>query len=390
MKNYIIGLIFLFPLVAFSNPCLKGNNLARESWAVRTDVPVLDQSYTNMCGAFAAASFIDIWRLWQLPDYTKIKKVDIPLHIKNTSQKIKSMGDLKIRNRIALSSPYWMGFLGKVNESARKKKEGLSNLEYTSGELAVDTILRGFDSICREDVLQDTLDRYTLKEVLKRGERLSMKEFYIFSRWIFDVHDNDFIAKMARYKRNKPSNQVINDEVFTFYLEEKPSKLSLFIGDQLEDIFEKIDLRKVYFSMAGALKSKNYLSFFSKFFYRCQIRGNKYDELGKDKMAGYELCVMDKSYGKENILNKILTNLQKKNPVVYNDGEHQMVVIGNRFKRNRCELLVQNSFGKKECRARKCLKDRWGNIIGEWRRPKVFNKLESIYYIDKKGTCPSL
>ena len=197
-------LIFLLPFISIQTASSKGaqssmdpmikklcgkrTNLARKNWTVRTGIPVLDQGPQRMCYAHAASTYLDVWRAWNVRSPTKVWQIKTS----KTEGGISTLGGLKLKKRIGLTSPYWIGFLAKTSQQAQTGKRS-GNLNDGSGELGLDVIARGLDSVCREDVMRKSMKEYSGNLGL-----ITVPEFYNFTAWFFDRFNPSIRAKLTR------------------------------------------------------------------------------------------------------------------------------------------------------------------------------------------------
>lgn len=398
--------------------CVKRVNLARKKWTIRTDVPVLDQGPVRMCGPFASAAYLDIWRAWQLPHVTQVMDVKPPKTLGGTPV----FGGLKLKKRLGLTSPYWMGFLGKISEQAQTGKIA-TNFEDASGELALDVVVRGLNSICREDVMRQSLMPYS-----KDGMLVTLPEFYSFTAWFFERFNKKIEAQLTRkgiYEKRvcrKRAGVVADKLKCDNARKELGLAMVQFAADKsnlkglkgrevklIKNFLKKAKIHKIWPAMKANMKNdkKKYLPFFSSVFYKCEIRGNKYRETSQEVMQNYNVCSVENNHSTQFVLH-MLQKLQNNEPIAFNyyvgilnakkhsDVQrlsnllHQSVLIGNRVRKNRCQFLVQNSWGN-YCRYNwECQRDEKGNEIGVWVDSyELQNVIKSMYYIEKKNvTCP--
>ncbi len=431
MKHFLVFSLFVYffsfnPLFAkgskikkalgeeVNSLCVKRVNLARKKWTLRTDVPVLDQGPVRMCGPFAAAAYLDVWRAWQLPKVTEVIDVRPP----KTHGGISVFGGLKIKKRIGLTSPYWMGFLGKISEQAQTGKVSTS-LDDASGELGLDVMVRGLDSICREDIMKSSLIPYS-----KDGQLISLAEFYSFTSWFFEKYNKSIQAKLTRTGLSE--KRLCRDQSNKEKCNQARKELDLVMLDFFKDkknleglkarkikyiasFLNKAKIYKIWPAMKANLKNnkKSYLPFFRSVFYKCQIRGNKYEETGPELMKNYHVCSVENDNSAD-FIRTILGKLQSNEPVAFNYYAgilnakkhqdvsrlssllHQSVLIGNRVRKNRCQFLIQNSWGNYCKYSWECQKDKYGKEIGIWVDGyELQNVMKSMYYIEKKGvSCP--
>lgn len=385
--------------------CKNRTNLARKQWTVRTGVPVLSQGPQRMCYAHAASSYLDVWRAWHIKSPTKVWKIN------PSSEKggISTLGNLKIKKQIGLSSPYWLGFLAKTSQQAQTGKRA-HNLNDGSGELALDVIARGLDGVCREDVMANSLKDYT-----EGKDLVTVEEFYNFTAWFFDRYNPKIQAKMTRagisvsrscLKRAGVRNQKRCDKekaeqrktLEEFY--KSNITKSAAANALISSFIKKAKIYKIWGAMKPNLKKKSYLPFFAKVFYKCSIRGNKYRETSPETMSKYKVCSTKVN---RQSLDFMLRKIQNKEPLGANyyaeilsfkkseqvprtrDRLHQSVIIGNRVRNNTCQILVQNSWGNYCGYAWECQKDKFGNELGVWvDSHEILEVMESIFYFEKK------
>jgi len=376
----LIGIIFHFNLWAkgakLRHPdphppevlqqCKKRVNLARNHWVVRTNAPNLDQGLTGTCFAHSASTMMDIYRDLYVKNNTLVTVMDFKnehkFSIKKTPLSFKSM---KMVKRIGQSNPIWYAYLYYKYINAK------DTTNFDGGEI-MNTLKAGnLSGLCREDVMLNALKPFSIKQ------RLNVTDFYFIT--------SHLMGRSKELKRELESREKNGWK----------SWKNIFPSNVLEKVphfIENVNFRALFTALKPFMYPRtDYLGFFEKVFKKCQERKSKYQEIASIsramKVCGRRPYRSSRTPWLIDFTNLIISILDKKLPVGFaydprvltKDGlrykntdykmrdAHASTIIGKRVRNNRCEFLVQNSWGN-YCSKYiwECQKDKYGNDIGVW------------------------